>query len=377
MTSPVLVRIHRYIALGLGLLVVALGLSGATLVFRDELGSVFTPAAKVSGAPVAPGEYARILAAVRGVDPAARSMDIAPAERTDRAAEVIIHGDRGERYLLVDPHDGAVVADGEREWLPFATLYEFHRRFLSGVPGEYAVGFAGCALAFLAVSGLVMWWPRKWKQAFRIRWDGNRLAVSYDLHKFAGAAFALILLMNAVIGIAMTFDEWSVALVNRVASRAVPSIPAASANAVDSPRSLDDLVAAANDAFPGGWVSRVAIRPGNTAVMVRKRLPGDNDTHGMNRIWVDAGSGTVLRVSPVRDQAPGNAMFEWLYPLHTGKLVGLPYRLLLLVVGFVPAFSLVTGIILWRSRAARRAAGTVATRAPPSNQKSAALPQVD
>jgi len=106
--SPALVRVHRYIALGLGFLVVALGLAGAALVFRDELTPILTPAVRVSPAPVAPGQYARILAAARSADPAARSLDIAPAERADRAAEVVVHGDRGERYLLVDPHDGTV-----------------------------------------------------------------------------------------------------------------------------------------------------------------------------------------------------------------------------------------------------------------------------
>jgi len=373
-TSPALVRVHRSVALGLGLLVVALGLAGAALVFRDELTPLFTPAVAVSPAPVPPGPYARILAAARGVDPAARSLDIAPAERADRAAEVIIHGDRGERYLLVDPHDGAVVADGDREWLPFATLYEFHRRFLLGAAGEYAVGFTGFALAFLAVSGLVMWWPRKLKQAFRIRWHGNRLAVSYDLHKCAGAAFAIILITNAVIGIAMTFDEASVALVNRVANRASPPIPAAMSNAMESPRSLDDIVAAANGAFPAGRVSRVAIRPGNTAVMVRKRLATDNDTHGMNRIYVDAASASVLHVSPVRDAAPGNAMFEWLYPLHTGRLVGTPYRMLLVLAGCVPLLSLVTGLIVWRSKAARSRAAPRSDTMPAPSRTSRGIP---
>ena len=369
MTSPALVRVHRYVALGLGLFVAALGLTGAALVFRDELTAVVTPGIEVSSAPVAPGGYSRILAAVRRVDPTASSIDIAPAERVDRAAEVVVHGKGGEHYLLIDPHDGAVAADGDRQWLPFSTLYEFHRRFLSGAAGEYAVGITGFALAFLAVSGLVMWWPRKWKQAFRIRLDGNRLAVSYDLHKCAGAAFALILVTNAAIGISMTFDEASVALVNRIANRAALSIPAASSNAMDSPRPLDEIVAAANGAFPDGRVSRLAIRPGNTPVMVRKRLASDNDTHGMNRIWVDASSATVLGVSPVRDAAPGNAMFEWLYPLHTGKLFGTPYRLLLVVAGCVPLLSLVTGLIVWRSRAARRAPRPATSPATPRHSR--------
>jgi uncharacterized iron-regulated membrane protein len=354
-TSPALVRVHRYVALGLGALVVPMGLTGAALVFREELTAVFTPAVKVSPQPVPAGEYQRILAAARRVEPGARSLDIVPSGRPERAAEVILYRAGPERHLFVDPHDGAVVADSDREFLPFAAFFQLHRRFMLGEPGEYAVGVAGLALAFMAISGLVLWWPRKLKYAFRIRWDGDRLAVSYDLHRCAGAAFALLLILNAVIGISMVFDEASAALVNRVSGRQGAVVPAASSDALASGRPLDEIVAAAERAFPaGGVVSRIAIRGSNAPVVVRKRLPGDNETHGTNRIYVDAASAAVLRVNALAELPPGNAMFEWLYPLHTGTLVGTPYRILLVVAGCVPLLSLVTGLIVWRSKAKQR-----------------------
>ena len=355
MISPGLVRVHRFIALGLGPLVVAMGLTGASLVFREELTAFFTPEVKVSRASVEPGQYARVVAAAARIEPGARSMDIVPAQRPDRATQVVVHTAAGEHYLYVDPHDGKVVADGERQWLPFATLFELHRRFMLGIPGEYAVGIAGFALAFMGVSGLVLWWPRKLKQAFRIRWDGNRLAVSYDLHRCVGAVFALLLILNAAIGITMTFDEASVALVNRLTGHAPAPIPAASSNAMRSNRPFDEIVAAADRALPGGRVVRIMVRDGNAPVIVRKRMPADNDTHGSNRIYVDAASAAVLGMTPLAAQPPGNAMFEWTYPLHTGTLVGAPYRLLLVFAGCVPLLSLVTGLIVWRSKAARRA----------------------
>lgn len=365
MTSPALARIHRYVALGLGPVVVAMGLTGAALVFREELTALFTPAVKLADAPVAPGQYARIVAAVAAIEPDARSMDIVPAGRPDRATQVVIHAAAREHYLFVDPHDGKVVADGERQWLPFATLYELHRRLMLGVPGEYAVGIAGFALAFMGVSGLVLWWPRKLKQAFRVRWDGNRLAVSYDLHRCAGAAFALLLVLNAVIGITMTFDEASIALVDRAAGRSPPPLPLASSNAMLSHKPLDEVVAAADRALPGGRVARIMIRDGNAPVVVRKRMPADNDTHGSNRIYVDAASATVVGMSPLATQPPGNAMFEWTYPLHTGTLIGGPYRLVLVFAGCVPLLSLITGLIVWRSKAARRAPAKGAAAARP------------
>ena len=355
MASPGLVRIHRWVALAMGGFIVLAGLTGAALVFRDELTPVFTPAVNVAAGAVSPGAYERILRAARVAEPRAGSFDIVISPRADRAAEVIVRRPGSDRYLFVDPHDGRVVADSDREWLPFATLYQLHRRLLAGVPGEYAVGIVGLALVFLAVSGVVMWWPRKAAYAFRVRWKGDRLAVSYDLHKAIGAAFAVVLVANAAIGFMMAFDEASVAFVNRISGSNAPApVPAASSDPLAAGRPLDEIVAAAERALPEGAVRYVTIREGHSPVVVRKRLPGDQQTNGMNRIYVDAASATVLQARLQRDMPPGNAMFEWLFPLHTGTLVGVPYRILLVAAGFVPMLSFVTGLIVWRTRAKRR-----------------------
>jgi uncharacterized iron-regulated membrane protein len=359
MTSPRLVQVHRYIALALGAFIVVMGLTGASLVFRDELTAWLTPAVRIDSSTPASGQYERVLAAVRRAEPEAASIEIVPSLRADRAPEIIVLSVRGERHLFIDPHDGSVVADSDREWLPFATFFQLHKRFMAGEFGEYLVAVAGAALAFLAVTGLILWWPRRLKYAFRIRWSGNRLAVSFDLHRCVGAAFALFLLVNAVTGVTMNLEMASPALVNRVTlSPDEPLPPAASSSALVAMKRLDEIVAAAERAVPAGTVTRIAIGEGNAPVVVRKVLPKDNATHGMNRIYVDAASGVVLRASLLERLPPGNAMFEWLYPLHTGKLLGTPYKALLLFVGVAPLFSLVTGFIVWRLRATpkRRAA---------------------
>ena len=351
MTSARLVQAHRYIALALGAFIVVMGFTGASLVFRDQLTAWFTPAVRIDSSTPASGQYERVLAAARKAEPRAASIEIVASLRADRAPEIIVSSVRGVRHLFVDPHDGSVVADSDRQWLPFATFFQLHKRFMTGEFGEYLVAVAGAALAFLAVTGLILWWPRKLKYAFRIRWSGNRLAVSFDLHRCIGAAFALFLLFNAVTGVTMNLDTASVALVNRLAlSHDEPDPPAASSSALAAMKPLDEIVAAAERAVPAGTVTRVAIREGNAPVVVRKVLPADNATHGMNRIYVDAASAVVLRASMLERLPPGNAMFEWLYPLHTGKLLGTPYKIALVLAGLVPLLSLVTGIIVWRSK---------------------------
>lgn len=356
MTSPALVRIHRWVALSLGAFVALIALSGTALVFREELTPVFTPAVRVAPTPIPPGAYQRVLDSARKLEPSARGFDVAMPQRPDRAADVVVRRKgAADRHLHVDPHDGAVVADGDRQWLPFPFLYRLHKYLLAGPAGETLVGLVGLALLFLGASGVVLWWPRRWASAWRVRWSGGRLAVSFDLHRVLGATFALFLLVNAAIGFLMAFDDVSVPVVNRLAGSAgPPPVPRATSDALVASRPLDEIVAAAEQAFPGGVVRRVTVRGGEAPVVVRKRLASENETSGMNRVYVDAATATVLHVRIQEALPAGSAMFEWLYPLHTGTLFGTPYRALLALAGLVPLLSLVTGVVLWRLRARSR-----------------------
>lgn len=361
MTSPKLVRIHRWVALSLGLVVLLLACSGAALVFRDELTAVFTPQVVIAPREVPADVHQRMLAAARSVDPEVRTVEIVPAERPDRAFEVILGGGRLVRHLFVDPHDARIVADGDRQSMPFVTLFVLHKEFFLGPNGVYLAAAGGFALLFLAATGIVLWWPRAWKQALRLRLDGNRIAVSYDLHRAVGAVFAIFLLVNAATGISMVFDEALPRAVNTVARMETP--PPIASLSHGKIRPLDDIVAAANRAFPDGRVVRVVVREG-VPVMVRKRLAGENDTKGMNRIYVDGATGAVVAARALDRQPPGNRLYEWIYPLHTGKLVGWPHRVVLVLAGLAPLVSLATGLILWRSRAKRGKSSRAAASAP-------------
>lgn len=361
MTRARLVRLHRYAALGAGVLVVLVALAGASLVFRDTLTVWFTPAVAIAAREPTPDAWQRMLEAARALEPRATSIEIVSSARADRAYEVLAQGPRGPRHLFIDPHDASVVADSERQWLPFATFFRLHKNLFAGEGGEYVVGAAGATLAFMAVSGLILWWPRRWRQALRVRWDTNRLALAYDLHRCVGALFALVLLLNALTGLVMVFDGAAAKLVNLVAR--APSPGAIGPIASGPPMKLDDLVAAANRVLPEGRVTRVVVGEG-VPVVVRKRTERDNHTNGVNRIYLDPATGAVMRAATLERLAPGNAMFDWIYPLHTGKLLGAPYKVALVLAGLVPLLSFVTGLIVWRSKAFPKRSAARMVRSP-------------
>ncbi|MEO8102475.1 MAG: PepSY-associated TM helix domain-containing protein [Betaproteobacteria bacterium] len=354
MTRKLLLQIHKTIALSVGVFIAIVCLSGASLVFRDVLAPWFTPAMKIEPQASSPGEYERVLAAATARVPEAASVEIRPPARRDLAVDVALDTPDARR-LYVNPQTGAVVADSATQWLPFHSLFRLHRYLLTGAWGEYLVAGIGTLLVVMAISGFVLWWPRAWSQALRVRWSGNRMAVSFDLHKATGACFALFLLANALTGLVLIFSGVSTTLVNRifsVADAVPPTIvrPAAAGNV----KPLDELVAAANRSFPAGTVTQVVVRGGDFPVVVRKRTVAENNPLGTNRIYVDPWSGEVIGMIALETAPPGNKMYEWLYPFHIGALFGTLYKLVLALAGLAPSVLLVTGLIVWWTRSRMR-----------------------
>lgn len=354
MPKKILLLIHKYIALSVGIFIATVCLSGASLVFRDVLAPWFTPAMKIEPQASSPGEYQRVLAAAAARVPGAASVEIRPPARPDLAVDVALDTPDA-RSLYVNPHTGAVVAYTASQWSPFHSLFRLHRYFLTGDWGEYLVAGIGTLLVVMAGSGLVIWCPRAWSQALRVRWSGNRMAVSFDLHKATGACFALFLLANALTGLVLIFSGVSTSIVNRAFSIA-DAVPPAIVRPAGASRvkPLDELVAAANRAFPAGTVTQVMVRGDSLPVVVRKRTPAENNPLGTNRIYVDPWSGEVVGMILLETAPPGNKMYEWLYPFHIGALLGMLYKIVLVFAGLAPSVLLVTGLIVWWTRSRMR-----------------------
>jgi uncharacterized iron-regulated membrane protein len=356
--AKLLQQTHKAIALSAGLFIVVLALAGAGLVFRDELEPLFTPALRLAHPPgaAAADRYQRVLDAATAHVPGATRVEIRMPVRADRAAQVTLEraDASAPRRLHVDPYDGKVVADGARQWLPFDTLFRLHKNFLLGGNGEYAAALLGAALIAMSTSGLAIWWTRGRPLRMRAPARTNRVAFCLDLHRSTGATAALLLLANALTGLVLIFSDPATALVNRVfavadlppPARAVPSATAAA-------KPLDDMVAAARRAFPSAIVTQVVVRDRGRPVVVRLRTGIENNRLGGNRVFVEPATGEVIGITAFATAAPGNRMYEWIYPLHTGEWFGTAHKIVLLLVGLAPAVLFVTGLVVWRMRSRR------------------------
>ncbi|WP_020654231.1 PepSY-associated TM helix domain-containing protein [Massilia niastensis] len=283
------------------------------------------------------------------------------------------------RQVMVDPASMAIL--GERNWgeaglsrpLLMPTLFHLHRYLMSGEAGKIVIAVQGVALFLLALTGIVVWWPKLtakaiW-QALTVRHGGNWPRFSFQLHRAAGFYTAPFLVVLSFSGVYFNAPDWVKPAINAVAPLG-PNPKLDNRSDAGAPRiDAASAVAAAQARFPEGRVSRLSFpaKP-NQPFELRVRQPGElRHGDGATRVSIDAGSGEVLRVADPLAARGGDWFVSTLFPLHTGEAFGIVGRILVSVVGLSPLAFFITGLVIWikfRRQPARRKAPALQKTAP-------------
>lgn len=354
-----LVTLHRWVALGAGLLLATMGISGAMLVYEDEL-AVLTHPERTLPATRTGTDYDAVLATAQLASAGAKKYSIrVPAE--GHAVRVDIKGG-GSHRVHVDPRDGRLISQGgpTDDWLD--AVEQLHTHLLSGDAGEVGVAALGVLLLTIAVTGLLQGWPRRWRDALRIRWSAASPWLAYDLHRVAGLAVAVFLLAQAATGIAMVFPAPVARFVNRVAHSEWPSEPTRAEVPAGRPRAtLGAVIRSAERALPGARVTRIDV-PGSPSapIVVRLHEAGGHHPTGLGQALVNPYDATVIRVSPLAALSAGQRMFDWIFPLHVGRLFGEAHRALQAAIGLALPLLFASGLIVWARRRRARSSQAAA-----------------
>ncbi|MCL6252080.1 PepSY domain-containing protein [Altererythrobacter sp. KTW20L] len=355
-------KLHLWLGLGLGGLLVLLGLTGSVLVFYPELDALLHPEIRMEG--TAPPDWDRALETVRAEYPdkpgpwrfevtgrpgAIPARYYNPPEREGHAFRPMM--------VWLSP-DGSQVLRRDY-WGEYAMtfVYDLHYRLLLGTTGAAIVGWAGLPLLALLLSGLWAWWPRAWSRdswgkALRFKRDAHRQRVLRDWHKLAGLWGSLFLVLLTGTGVMLALPDESIAVLG---AASLPVDPAPHVHAVESgsaPVRPSQAVIAAASALPDArlaWIETPPVAGGS--YRLRMQVPGDPSYRFPHSyVWVDGASGRVLAVQDVRQAAGGSTVNNWLHPLHDGSAGGLAGRVLAVLAGLVPLALLITGWLRWRMR---------------------------
>ncbi len=278
---------------------------------------------------------------------------------------------RGGKSLYINPYTGdATPPPSAAAHEVLHLLEEVHMAL--GLEGESEAigrliqGSANLAFTFLCISGLVLWFPRKWtrktlRPLMTLVQTKTRRARDFNLHSVFGFWSVLFLLVISASAVTFSFN-WAHELVFRIAGEEapkgrgfgmllVPPKPVPAPSEGEARLSLETVRERVANAFPGhnalmfSLAPRAADAP-ERPVDVHVLMPDLFATRGRVLVQVDPYRGTLLSNVAFADRPPGLRARVWLRFLHTGEAFGLPGKVLATLATLASLVLVYTGITL-------------------------------
>lgn len=207
-------QIHLWLSVPFGLIIVVICLSGAALIFENEVTELCRrDLYYVKKKEAAPLPMDMLMEKVAGSLPDSVSVTgVSISSDPERAWQVNLSKPR-RASVYVDQYSGEV--KGKYERVPFfLTMFKLHRWLLDSMKpdggifwGKMIVGVSTLMFVFVLISGIVIWWPRTrraLRSSLKIAGGKGWRRFWHDLH-VAGGMYALVLLL----AMALTGLTWS------------------------------------------------------------------------------------------------------------------------------------------------------------------------
>jgi uncharacterized iron-regulated membrane protein len=339
----VLLKLHLFGGFIGAAFIVVLGLTGGIMAFEEELDHVtHARLFHVSplGAPLSLADLsARATAAFPGKPVVTYGLSVAPG----LAWSVNVGG----TIVFVNEYTGAIL--GTRTgptWL--GQIHQLHLRLLAGDTGKTIVSWAGVLTMLLSLSGIYLWWPVK-RVSINGAARGRRFW--FDVHNAVGVFAFVFLLLLALTGVVIGFDNWTTPWLFRVTG-SQPVRGPATVTPVAGARLLtpDEALGIARDELPGAVPISINVPGPKAPYRIALRYPEDRTPGGRSRVYINPYSGSVIQIESSRTTAAGTRLINLNRAIHTGDLFGMPTKILMSLTSLAAVAQVITGLMMWSKR---------------------------
>lgn len=401
-----LVRLHRWFGLAAALFLFVAGATGAVISWDHELDEWLNPALYRARSAAAPMPALALAAKIEAADPRVRVsfMPLAVEPGHTFTASVVPRVDPttgrlfdpGYNQIALDPGTGEV--QGRREWgkvslarenlLPFLYKLHYTLHIPPGAGIEFGIWVMGLiAMAWVLDTVIALWisFPSRsaWRRSFAFRWNAGGHRLTFDLHRSGGLWLYPLVLMLAVTSVAMNLRNEVVRPLVSMVSALTPS-PFASRPAAPPGQPIEPTVGSAEaialaraeatrrgwSAPPGGLLLSTEVGVWGVGFYEVENSHGDG---GLGNPWlyIDSRTGAPAGADVPGTGSAGDLFLQSMFPLHSGRIIGTPGRVLMSLTGALIATLCVTGVLIWARKRRSRALAQRSAR-PHDNRLTAA-----
>lgn len=370
-------KIHLWISLPFGLIIAIVCLTGAILVFEDEILELRYPSRYfVEEVKEKPLSIADLMVAGREQLPDSVKINgIRVTSDSKRTYQLVLPGKKSAAFI--NPYTGEVtgVDDGLGFFMQMMRLHRWlmdtYKRGGEATLGKDIVGYSSLALAIILISGIVIWLPRNkrmLKNRLRIRIKSGWRRFFYDLHVSGGFYATLLLLVLTLTGLTWSFDWYRDAFywTFGVSTEQAQTPPSSERKRGEKGHGKKDeqTSKATNNQHKDNikttnyihWdkalanvqnhytdFNSITVQDGSATVSTAKY----GNTRGSDRYSFDSETGDIIEVQLYKDLPKSAKIRGWIYSVHVGSWGGIITRILSCLVSLLGAVFVITGYYFW------------------------------
>ena len=350
-------KLHLWLGLASGLVVLIVAGTGILLVFEDELDEwanhdfyFVTVPANAQRVTVD-----SMMHSAAAYNPKLKITRIyAETQAPDRSVVFMAKMKKTQTWhIAVNPYTGKVIEGHDYNKQFFGVVLNLHRTLCMNETGKAITGASCFIFVFMVISGIVLWWPKRWhilKQRTRIAWKSKWKRLNWDLHAVGGFYVHIVLFCISVTGL-----TWSYQWMNNAIYLVFDGKPAkkteAPVNTVKQPIQAgfyESLYQQTNNRLPyKGRVTMLLPEKDSLSITVNKMNREASVNNVADVLYFEKGTGRILKETLFKNSSMGNKVRRMVYPIHTGRLYGWPTQIIALISAMV-AFSLpITGLLIY------------------------------
>lgn len=353
-------KIHLWLAIPLGVVIMIMSLSGAILLFEKEI-LEFTyrdnyVADEQATRPIVLDQLITIAQSKLSPQDSIGAIKINSDPKMNYQFIVIDTQTKKSRCIYINPYNAALEGSSEVRNHFFLTMRSLHRWLLDDFDrevifpvGKRITGISTIVFVILLMTGLILWFPKNKKmlpKRFRINFHQGWRRFFYDLHVVGGFYLVPILLVLTLTGLSWSFNWYRTGFYRLLG---------ADPTAVFVSQSISETTASDSVNYHTWAIvfyklkttyqhfSNLTIQDGNVSVS----LSDCGNIKSLDRYLFNRETGAIESSMLYKDQTRMNQLRGWVYSVHVGAWGGGWTKIISFIAALMGIILPITGYYFW------------------------------
>ncbi len=362
--------LHLWFGLISGIIIFIVSITGCIYVFQEEISQFSEPWRFVNSQDAQYAAPSVLLDSAKQYMPDRNPYGITYSGKGEAAAVGFWKADdTGGNYTVIflNPYSANYI---NKQTVIGRNGFNFFRFILNGhralwLPydiGHQIVGYSVIVFVILLVTGIIMWWPKKWniksiKRNFTVNWKNGFRKLNHDSHNILGFYVTIFALIIAITGLTWSF-KWVGNSIHFIASGGSVNTEkpltkkeksTTDSISIDPSKAMDICFYKALHEEPNP--KRIYFSPNlkNTSTIEFIFYKYQGKYYNSNSYNYDITTTKPIRKKGDRfiNKAFADKLSDMYYDIHTGAILGFTGKILAFLVSLICASLPITGFIIW------------------------------